>query len=51
MGGSGRKDSSEYGLDAVGCVMEVGVVVQDPGSYLDTWNALSGCSCSKENGF
>lgn len=25
----GRKDSSKYGLDAVGCFMEVGVGVQD----------------------
>lgn len=28
-GESGRKDSGKYGLDAVGCFMEVDVGVQD----------------------
>lgn len=46
--------SGQCGLDAVDCfneLGELGVVVQDSGSYLNTQDAFSGCFCSKQTNF
>lgn len=43
--------SGQCGLDAVDCFNELGVVVQDSGSYLNTQDAFSDCFCNKQTSF